>query len=42
MKLWISSNMGKLVIGCLIFLIGVGSFVSAQEEKEEVILYAQV
>ncbi len=39
MKLWISSNMGKLVIGCLIFLIGVGSFVSAQEEKEEVIPY---
>ena len=31
--------MGKLVIGCLIFLIGVGSFVSAQEEKEEVIPY---
>ena len=39
MKLWISSNMGKLVIGCLIFLIGVGSFVSAQEEKEEVVPY---
>ena len=31
--------MGKLVIGCLIFLIGVGSFVSAQEEKDEVIPY---
>ena len=31
--------MGKLVIGCLIFLIGVGSFVSAQEEKDEFIPY---
>ena len=31
--------MGKFVIGCLIFLIGVGSFVSAQEEKVEVIPY---
>ena len=36
MKLWISSNMGKFVIGCLIFLIGLGSFVSAQEENEVV------
>ncbi len=39
MKLWISSNMGKFVIGCFIFLIGVGSFVSAQEEKDEFIPY---
>ena len=39
MKLWISSNMGKFVTACFVFLIGVGSFVSAQEVKDEVIPY---
>ena len=38
MRLWISSNMGKFVIG-FVFLICAGSLVSAQEVKDEVIPY---
>ena len=29
--------MGKFVIGCFVFLIGIGPFVFAQEKKDEII-----
>ena len=39
MRLWISSNMGKLTKAFFIFVFAVGSFATAQEANDEIIPY---